>query len=208
MPVSGYVPLPLSRSVYLVFARAALRYYIANHFNFTISLWRAHFTSIGGFCPGASPCTLWPALVPCGQPWDTHLPPFTHTLPPTRPFFNFYTLFPYFNFSPHFSATLPPLESTFYPRSRFYTLFTPLGASLFTYPFLHLFYRGRTLFTHFTPQGGNSRHYAETLLPSQRHYCPHRGIITLTEALLPIYPPGRPIATLRGDQYTNIPIYP
>jgi len=174
VPVSGYVPLPLSRSVYLVFACAALRYYIVNHFNFTISLWRAHFTSIGGFCPlpwGHH----WQTLLCPGTshlPGDTHLPPFTHTLPPTRPFFNFYTLFADFNFSPHFSATLPPLESTFYPRSRFYTLFTPLGASLFTYPFLHLFYRGRTLFTHFTPQGGNSRHYADTLLPSQRPYYP------------------------------------
>ena len=149
------------------------------YLNWGVLPWGHHWQTL--LCPGTS-----------HLPWDTHLPPFTHTLPPTRPFFNFYTLFPYFNFSPHFSATLPPLESTFYPRSRFYTLFTPLGASLFTYPFLHLFYRGRTLFTHFTPQGGNSRHYAETLLPSQRHYCPHRGIITLTEALLPIYPPGRP----------------
>ena len=104
-------------------------------------------------------------------PWDTHLPPFTHTLPPTRPFFNFYTLFPYFNFYPHFSATLPPLESTFYPRSRFYTLFTPLGASLFTYPFLHLFIGGGTFLRLLQHREANRD-------TTQRPYYPHRGLIT------------------------------
>ena len=131
----------------------------------------------GGFALGhTGPLAHWQTLLCPGTshlPWDTHLPPFTHTLPPTRPFFNFYTLFAYFNFSPHFSATLPPLESTFYPRSRFYTLFTPLGASLFTYPFFTLLQRGR----HYYP------------IPIEGGLIAH---IPPREALLPIYPRGRP----------------
>ena len=142
----------------------------------TISILRFHcgaliLPQLGGFalCPGDSPLPF--ALCP----GDTHLPPFTHTLPPTRPFFNFYTLFPYFNFSPHFSATLHPLESTFYPRSRFYTLFYPWELLFFTTPFFTLLQRGRHLFTPFYTTG---RQIA-TL---------RRDLITLTEALLPIYP--------------------
>jgi hypothetical protein len=145
--VPVYVPL----SVYLVFACAALRYYLHNHFNFTISLWRAHFRSIGGFCPVTShlPFALGTPLADAFCPGDTHhtpRTPHTHTLPPTAQNFNFYTLLALFNFYPHFSAILPPLEYTFYPRSRFYTLFTPLGASLFTTPFFTLFTRGRDTF--------------------------------------------------------------
>ena len=84
-------------------------------------------------CPGDSPCALWPAL---GHPPTALQPhPTTH-----RPEFQFLRLLAHFNFFPHFSATLPPIESLFTHTSHLPThlfihtsLFLPTPFS----PFLH-----------------------------------------------------------------------
>ena len=100
--------------------------------------------------------------------YTRHTPPipFTHTPPHPRLHFNFYRLYHHFNFLPHFSATLPPIEPLFTYTSHLPTTFfticlpflpTPLSPFLSGKP---SFYTISTLY----------RHYTDTIPTLYRHY--------------------------------------
>jgi hypothetical protein len=108
------------------------------------ALWMALVPCGQPLCPVASPCALWTALVPCGQPFTPIHPPTALHPHPTahHPAFQFLRLLAYFNFFPHFSATLPPIESLFTHTSHLPTPLSLHSSTFFTTPFYLLLERG------------------------------------------------------------------
>ena len=148
---------------YFVYACAALHYYLAIHFNFSISPWRADFRSAGGFTPAYAHHTG----TSLAHHWHIYPPHPTHTFYPyptaPTPTFQFLPSLSPFQFFTPFLCHFAPHRATFYLYEPLTYHFFHNMPPFFTYPFITLFIREAIILHHIDPIPTLYRHYTDPI---------------------------------------------